>query len=230
MQPYFLPYIGYWQLLAATDVFVIYDDVKFTKAGWIHRNRMLVNCRPEWFTVPLEAGPDAAMIRDRHISSSFASRERDATLRRFEAAYRRAPFVEEGLELVRRCLTTETRSLFEFIAQSISLVADHLGITTPRLISSSLAVDPSLSGQARVIATCLEVGATTYRNPPGGRPLYAPEAFERAGIELQFQSVNEIAYPQGCTEFVAKLSIIDVIMNVAKPERTAMLHSVSWGP
>ena len=88
MQPYFLPYIGYFQLIDAVDLFIVYDDVKYTKRGWINRNRMLVNGRDAVFSLPLKHASDALDVRDRELATDFNP---EKLLKQFAGAYRRAP-------------------------------------------------------------------------------------------------------------------------------------------
>jgi hypothetical protein len=90
MQPYFLPYIGYFHLMAVTDVFVIYDRIKHTKKGWINRNRFLLNGVPSTFSLPLRNAPDDSLICERELAAEY---DPSRLLRRWEAAYRGAPYV-----------------------------------------------------------------------------------------------------------------------------------------
>lgn len=211
MQPYFLPYIGYWQLMAAVDVFVVYDDIEYTKKGWINRNRMLVNGKDDLFSVPLKKDSDYLPVSQRALSDAWPE-ERERLLRRFENAYRKAPCFAAGMDVLRQCLLHDDRNLFGFIFHSIQVVRAYLGITTPLVVSSTLDVPPGLKGQDRVMATCRAVGANAYLNPIGGVELYDRSAFASAGISLAFQRVLPVEYPQWGQPFVPFLSIIDLIM------------------
>ena len=84
MQPYFLPYLGYWQLMARADRFVVYDDVNFIKGGWINRNRILVNGAPVYVTIPVEKVSQHKKICDCRIASG---RWREKLLRSIEMSY-----------------------------------------------------------------------------------------------------------------------------------------------
>ena len=83
MQPYFLPYVGYWQLLAAVDEFIVYDNIKYTKKGWINRNRMLRNGEDVMFSLPLQGASDSLDIVERELSDSF---DREKLLSQFSGA------------------------------------------------------------------------------------------------------------------------------------------------
>lgn len=211
MQPYFLPYLGYWQLMNFVDAFVVYDDIQYTKKGWINRNRYLSNGKPETFTLPLKKASDFLDVRDRQLSDD---REQHFArlVRRIHAAYKSAPFMREGCELLESLLRYPDNNLFGFVYNSISVLRSRLGLTTKLLVSSELDVPNGLSGQDRVIAICNCLGAHTYINPIGGVPLYSGGVFQRHGIRLQFQSTQLNPYRQLGEPFVPGLSVLDAIM------------------
>lgn len=209
MQPYFLPYIGYFQLIAAVDKFVVYDNIKYTKKGWINRNRMLVNGQDALFTVPLKSASDALNIGERDLHSDF---DRVKLIAQFQSAYNRAPFFNETMRVVEQVITHDDRNLFGFLRNSIARIASHLNIETDLLISSDLPLDPSLTGQDRVVAICKALEATTYINATGGKALYSADAFAKQGIDLKFIRSSPFVYPQFGNEFQPWLSIVDVMM------------------
>lgn len=209
MQPYFLPYIGYFQLIAAVDHFIVYDNLKYTKKGWINRNRLLVNHREAGFSLPLQKGSDALHIVERQIAADFRP---DKLLHQFEAAYARAPHAAPTLALLQRVLNHGERNLFGFLHHSLLQVCAHLGITTPISVSSQWPIDHGLRAQDKVLALCEAAGARTYINPIGGTELYQHEAFQARGIALQFLRSTAQAYAQFGGAFEPWLSIIDVLM------------------
>ncbi len=212
MQPYFLPYPGYFQLVAAVDAFVIYDDIKFTKRGWINRNRILARTgEPETITIPIAGDSDALAIRERVLAADFPV-QRAKLVRRIEDVYRDAPFFSSAMPLVRASLDAPERNLFRFLHHTLTLFLAHLGIRTPVLISSSLDLPSDLRGQDRVIAICSTLRATCYVNAPGGRTLYDHPTFKNAGIDLCFLEPFLPPYPQFQTPFVPALSVIDALM------------------
>jgi hypothetical protein len=214
MQPYFLPYLGYFQLAAAVDAFVVYDDIKYTKSGWINRNRILVNGAPSVVSLPLAADSDARDIRERQLAADFPAHAAKLR-RRIVAAYQGAPGWQAGWPLVDHCLGQSDLNLFNFLLGSLRLVFAHLGIRSRLIVSSTLGVDRSLRGAERVLATCAALGAECYLNPPGGRHLYQRDAFASAGIKLFFLEPALAPYPQykSSVPFVSHLSILDVLMN-----------------
>jgi hypothetical protein len=222
MQPYLLPYIGYYQLAGAVDAFVVYDDVKYTKKGWINRNRMLVNGADTMFSLPLSRGGDHLEVRERAIDPSF---EPHTLLARFRGAYGRAPHFAETFALLERALGSPSRALFDVLLHSLCCVLPHLGIATPLRVSSTLGVDRALRGQDRVLATCEALGATRYLNPIGGTTLYDRDAFAARGIELVFLQARPFEYLQAGAAFVPWLSIVDVLMfNSVERVRERVAH------
>lgn len=225
MQPYFLPYLGYYQLANTADVFVIYDNLKYTKKGWINRNRYLTGGKINNFSLPLEKDSDFALISSRKISNDFDAHK---TLNRIFEAYRKSPFLSETMPLLSSVLLYQDKGLFNFIKNSISLMFDHLGITTRILTASDIPIDHDLRGEEKVIAICKELGADVYINPPGGVELYEHKNFLSEGIELQFINPALHPYPQHCTEFLPALSVIDPLMQIGR-EGVKSSHLVPAG-
>jgi hypothetical protein len=209
MQPYFLPYIGYFQLIHATDTFVVYDNIEYTKKGWINRNRLLKNGADELFTIPLKKDSDYAHIRQRTLSPDM---RRDKILNNMREAYRHAPYFPDVDPLIQSILGCEEINLFAYLHNSIREVCRYLGIATPLLVSSQLEADHSLKSQDRVIAICKALHATHYINPIGGLSLYSSKDFATDGIKLSFLKCNSREYYQFGAPFVPSLSILDVMM------------------
>lgn len=209
MQPYFLPYIGYFQLIGAVDEFVIYDQIKFTKKGWINRNRFLLNGDAAFFTLPLNKSSDSSDVVERRLADTF---DPDKLLNQINGAYRKAPYFKAVYPLVERIVSFDNRNLFEYIHHSVALVCEHIGIATPILASSSISFDNTLKSQEKVIAICKAREAVRYINPIGGNELYSRDQFAQAGIKLQFLESCPVEYVQFGDGFVSSLSILDVLM------------------
>lgn len=211
-QPYFLPYIGYWQLLNAVDIFVILDDVNYIKRGYINRNSILLNGRPYRFSIPIRNASQGRKIMDTVLC--FDEREKQKFLLRIELAYKKAPQFLQVYSLIRDIIYNPQEDLTDFIQYSLVKVCAYLGITTKVIRSSALDKDKSLKGQNRVMEICRCIKADTYINPPGGRELYDKLFFHKENIELFFLDTRHenIVYPQFDNPFVEKLSIIDVMM------------------
>jgi hypothetical protein len=211
MQPYFLPYIGYFQLINAVDEFVLYDDIEYTKKGWINRNRILVNGKDEYISIPLKKDSDYLHVNQRFLSDNSLG-ERKKIFNKISEVYRKAPNYTQTMELLNDVLLYDEKNLFEFIKNSILKTLSFLNIQTPIVISSTIPIQQNLKSEDKVLAICKNQQAQTYINPIGGVTLYSHATFKQNQIQLQFIKSNSIQYPQFNNEFVPWLSIIDVMM------------------
>lgn len=212
MQPYFMPYIGYFQLLNAADIFVIFDNVQFIKYGWIQRNRIVVNSQIKMFSLPIKKGPYEANINEKSLSFSEWNRERRKLLIQLEHSYGKAPYFQNIFPFISNCILHDEQDLTKFICHSLEQIKSYLGIKTKLLIASDLDVDHSLEKQERILSICELLNANKYINSIGGQELYDFESFAGKGIKLQFLKSKPITYSQFTNEFIANLSIIDVMM------------------
>lgn len=209
MQPYFLPYIGYFQLLASVDQFIMYDNIKYTKKGWINRNRRLQNGSDVMFSLPLKKGFDSLDVVDRELAGDF---DRSKLLNQFRGAYERAPQFELTYPTLERIVQYKENNLFRYIHHSIVQLCEHLGINTEIKISSEIPIDHELKGQDKVLALCKASAADSYINTIGGVELYAKDDFRIQGVDLKFIKARPFEYAQFGDAFVHSLSIVDVLM------------------
>lgn len=227
MQPYFLPYIGYWQLMAHVDVFVVYDNIQYTKKGWINRNRYLCNGEDKYFSLPLKKDSDFLNVDERYISDSF---DVEKLKNQIKTSYAKAPYFEETYKVFERILAYQNRNLFDFLFNSIKQIKDYLHIETQLVVSSSLDIDFSLKGKDKVQAICKVLSAEQYVNPIGGLELYDKNEFKANGIELSFlkSDLEKIAYKQFDNQFIQALSILDVLMfnSVDEVKRILELYKI----
>ncbi len=209
MQPYFMPYIGYFQLIAAVDLFVVYDNIQYTKKGWINRNRFLRNGVDHVFSIPLKAGSDFLDVCNRELAEGF---DRNKLLNQLTGAYRGAPHFATVFPFIKNIIECTDTNLFAYLHHALIKTCEQLRIHTRIIVSSSVPVDHSLKNQDRVLAICSAVGAQTYINAIGGTSLYASEPFRAKGIDLQFLQPSPVKYDQFGNVFVPALSIIDLLM------------------
>jgi len=211
MQPYFFPYIGYFQLLYAVDEFVIYNKIKFTKKGWINRNRILVNGKSQYITLPLKKGSDSLPVDQRFLADKWLNDKKKLFNRIYES-YRKSPYFEEVYSLLENCLNFSDDNLFNLIYHSLAIIKGYLKIGTPLIISSTIPLDDQLKAEKLVIQICKARKTDTYINPIGGVELYDKSNFKKEGIDLFFLKSKEFTYKQYDNKFVPWLSIIDVMM------------------
>src|SRR5262249_21807562 len=164
MQPYLFPYIGYFQLMHAVDRFVVADDLTFIKQGWINRNRLLINGRPAYFTVPLKRHASDALIRDVEIDGGHGRARAATSAKTIANFYRRAPSFEAAFPMVERVIGGPFTRIADMARASLHEVCEYLGIRTAIVESSAQYGNAHLKGQDRVIDTCLAEKATDYVN------------------------------------------------------------------
>ena len=223
MQPYFFPYIGYFQLMNAVDEFVVYDNIQFTKQGWFNRNRILVNGTDAYITFPLKNDSNYHQVRERCLADNWPS-EQKKILGRIESAYRKAPYFKTIYPLIEKCILFEDLNLFNFIYNSMIAMKEYLGINTQFVVSSTIPIDHELKGELKVRAICKARKADIYFNPIGGIELYDKQKFKSDNIELNFLKTTNVSYPQFKNEFIASLSIIDVLMFNSLSQTKEFLH------
>lgn len=223
MQPYFMPYIGYWQLMNLVDQYVIYDDVNFIKGGWINRNRILVNGAPKYFNVPMLGSSSNVLINEVRVDHNAAVTRK--SLRSIEGAYKKAPYFDIVNPMLEEILWCGEDNIAKYIEHSFRVICKYLDIRTELIVSSDLDKDTALKGQDKVIAICRLLGATEYYNAIGGRELYSYEAFREHGLQLKFVETKNIVYQQFDNTFQPNLSIIDVMMFNSRDKITEYLEA-----
>lgn len=222
MQPYFFPYIGYFQLISAVDLFIVYDNIKYTKKGWINRNRILQNGKEALISLALKSDSDFLDVRDRELAADFKN---DKLLNQIREAYRHAPYFKQAFPVVEAVMHYGDRNLFRFLHNSIVIVCEYLRIHSKIAISSAIQIDHSLKNQEKVIALCKSVDAKVYINSIGGMDLYSRDDFLAQDIELKFIKSNPFEFKQMGNEFIPWLSIIDVMMCNSVDDINAYLRS-----
>lgn len=210
MQPYFMPYIGYFQLINAVDKYVICDDVNYIKGGFVNRNRILINGQPSYINVPLKNVSQFKHINEIELSDDKSMF--DKQLKTISRTYRKAPYFKEVYDILENIFSNKYDNLAEINIASIKSVCKYLNIETEILISSSMERDRNLKREHMVMDICKIMNADEYYNAIGGTSLYDKNQFLKEGIKLSFIKTNDIIYDQFKNEFIENLSIIDVMM------------------
>ncbi len=223
MQPYFMPYIGYLQMVKAVDKFVFYDDVNYIKGGWINRNRILINGTPSYINIPQLKASSNKLINE--IELNYKSKSFTNIFKTLDAAYRKAPYYNEVLEMLDSILKKKYNKNAEINIEGVKKVAKYLGLTT-KFYTSSVNFSESIEIERteRIKYICKELNAKHYINAIGGQELYDKDDFKKSGIELSFIKSHPITYKQFDNEFVPWLSIIDVMMFNSVEEIGVMLE------
>lgn len=179
MQPYFAPYAGYFRLMQRADVFVVYDCVQFPRRGYVHRNRFATASDAlDWASLPLKKAPRDVLIRDLEFA--------DDAVERWAAQTARFPALKNPPAEWAALFQRMTGPAAPWIEDTLRLLSDAMGLSTPFVRSSSVDIAQESRGQDRILAICRALGATRYVNAPGGRDLYDGAAFAGAGVALEF--------------------------------------------
>ena len=229
MQPYLFPYIGYFQLINAVDLFILYDDVNFRKRSWINRNKILLNGHEHMYTFPCKGISQNKLINEIQVDTTTKFIEKFFKIIQY-AYEKKAPFYNETLMLLNKIFqSSEKQSIAKFNHISIVEICKYLNIKTEIKIASEASPQTNeLRRENRIYSICKQYNGSTYINAMGGKDLYNKEDFSKKGLTLQFISpiTTELNYTQLNTlEFVPWLSIIDVLMNNSKQNCQTMLNA-----
>jgi hypothetical protein len=208
LQSNYIPWKGYFDLIAAVDEFVLYDDVQFTKNDWRNRNRIKTPQGAQWLTVPVGDGIHRR-IRDVELQPRWQARH----WKTIEANYRRAPHFEAIASWLRPLyLQEEHHNLSAMNRRFIQAVCDHLGVRTR--IRNSWDYVLGVGRTDRLADLCVQAGATEYVSGPSARDYIDPAVFERAGVHLAwFDYDGYPEYPQLWGAFTHHVSIVDLLFN-----------------
>lgn len=207
MQPYLFPYIGYFQLINAVDMFVIYDDVNFIKQGWINRNKILLNGKEFLFTLKIDGASSYKKINEISVG-----KYNHKLLKTIEQGYKLAPYYHSVYPIIEMIILQKDLNLARYVSYSIKLIAEYLKLSTEFIFSSNIEKNNQLKSQEKVIEICRLLKADQYYNSIGGQELYSRQAFSKENINLRFLRTKAISYRQFDNNFVQGLSLIDVMM------------------
>lgn len=210
MQPYFFPYIGYFQLIDASDIFVLYDDVNYIKQGWIHRNRILINGKPSYFGPQLIKPSQNKKINEVLLNNTDWKKK---LLTKIKLTYSKKKFFNDTFPLIQKIiLSNENITISDLNKTCIIEICNYLDINKKIITSSEyFAKNTGLKKEDRIINICKQLNQPTYINAIGGQKLYTKEMFENYGISLYFIK-NEIK------DTNMNLSIVDILMNYCKKD------------
>ena len=213
MQPYFFPYLGYFQLLAHVDVFVVYDDTQYVKQRWINRNRILERGAAAYLTLPVAGGSHRQLICEKRLHEP--RRHQRKLLGRIRHAYYAAPHLERVSAFLEPLFPGDNETIASFNVRALRALRELLGVRARLVLASERGYPRCRTAQEQIIRICLEEGGVRYVNAIGARSLglYDQAAFATAGLELTYLASNaDIRYDQNGGSFVADLSVIDVLM------------------
>ncbi|WP_121356697.1 WbqC family protein [Flavisolibacter nicotianae] len=230
MQPYFFPYIGYFQLINAADRFILLDDVQYIRHGWINRNRIL---KPEgpgfsYISLQLASHTSRAMIKDIEVVSENGWKEK--IVRQLDHYKKKAPYYKEVLDLLKTCFSCTETNIARFNGWCLQSVCSYIGIHFKTEISSQMNLDYShvhAPGQW-ALRICEQLGGTEYLNPCGGMEIFNRKLYQSSNVSLQFMAPQIGEYNQSRGFFEPNLSIIDVLMFNSADETKSLLSKFTY--
>ena len=225
MQPYFFPYIGYFQLVNVVDKFIFYDDVNYIKKGWVNRNRILVNGEGKLFTVPVVKSSQNKLIDE--IECELSEKWKNGFKKTLHHSYKKAPYYNQVLPLIEKILSNSKPDLIisNLAAKTVKIITKYLELETVFEFSSiSYPETQGLEKASRLKSIVKLNHSDNYINLIGGMELYNKNDFAQNGIILNFLQSGNIIYQQFSNKFIANLSIIDVLMFNSKEEIGVLLN------
>ena len=218
MQPYFFPYLTYYQLAYSVDKFIFFDDVNFRKKSFINRNYLVGDGEAARFTLPVVSASQNRTIKNHAYTGDF-----DEFKRLLERKYSEEKYYAETLSLIEDALVAGNNNVARTNASSIVVVLNHLGLPVEYVFSSDIAVKADLKGVARLREICLAVGAKTYVNSPGGVTLYSSEDFSIVGVDLEFISSRASGEAAKWPASIGNRSIIHSLMTLGMDAVRALI-------
>lgn len=226
MQPYFFPYLGYFQLISASDTFVFLDDVSYITGGWINRNRILIQGKAKYITIPCRKASQNKLISN--VEHDLNDKKREKLSRKVKLAYKGAPFFEQIYPIYEDVLYSDFNSISALARKSVQNVLQYLEIEKTFKVNSEAFDNKTLKADQKILDLCEAVNATSYVNMEGGRDLYNKYSFLKHGVDLQFLKPWLPRYKQFSQEFIEGLSILDVLMFNSIDEIREMLNQYSF--
>ena len=181
MQPYFAPYLGYFQLIKEVDLFIFYDDVNFITRGWINRNYITINNDLKKFTIPLKKPSQNKLINE--IEVNWDCKEMKKLIKTFEYNLKNKP---KANYIINKVIESKPTTISDMAILSITLICKELGIKTKFEKSSNLNYTKTKDKVLNLVEICKENGFSNYGNAEGGQKIYTKKEFSDHGINLQF--------------------------------------------
>jgi hypothetical protein len=212
IQSNFIPWRGYFDFIREVDLFIVHDDLQFTKGDWRNRNKIKTGHGSEWITVPVHYKHTNQSIEETMVDYSTPWAHR--MLNRIQESYRTAPYFEPYFSELSGLLIEPAASISGLNLRLIRWVCNHLQIDT--LIRMSREYHPQGTKTERLIGILKQVKATAYLSGPAARAYLIPEMFEKANIRLEYKRYDYPEYPQLYPPFDANVTILDLLFMVGK--------------
>lgn len=212
IQSNFLPWRGYFDFIRETDLFILHDDLQFTKGDWRNRNKIKTPRGVEWITVPVHYHHTSQIIEETQVDYSTPWVQK--ILNRIRESYRRAPCFEPYFSELADLLLQPAASISDLNLRLINWVCHQLEIDTS--IKLSREYHPQGAKTERLIGILQQVKASTYLSGPAAKAYLLPELFGQAGILLEYKQYDYPQYDQLYPPFESKVSVIDLLFMKGK--------------
>lgn len=221
LQSNYIPWKGYFDMIAAVDEFIIYDDMQFTKNDWRNRNQIKTPQGVQWISVPVKlSGKFGQLIKNTEIDGGLW---RVKHLRSILLNYKKSKFYNEISGQLEVLYAADYKNMSELNRSFINFVCSYLGIRTK--ISNSWDYSLCDGKTERLVDLCKQAGATEYISGPAAREYIEPNYFSDAGIKLTwFEYSGYPEYPQLWGKFVHGVSILDLLFNCGKDSKNYMKY------
>ena len=217
MQPYFLPYIGYFQLINAVDKYVIYDDVNHIKRGWVHRNKININGVDSWLGLSLQKASQNKKINE--IKLDPDNKWKEKLLKKIEMNFCKKPFFDDTYPIIKNAIDSDYEYMWQILSKSIIDICEHLDIDTKICLSSHITSNQELKKEERILDICKQLEVPIYINAINGQKLYNKEMFASCGVELKFIKMEDLGLQNNYA------SILEVLMHNGKDETKKLLKN-----
>jgi len=214
IQPLYLPWLGFFEMVAASDAYVAFDHVKFEPSSWQQRNRIKGPNGPFFITVPVRKTRDGFdRICDKEIE--YGEPWVKKHMKSLELSYRKTPYFDRYFPGIRSLMENRFKNIAELNVELIRLLLGFLGIEKQVIRSSGIALgdDKHLDKNGRLIHLMKAVGATSFYEGASGADFIDRSRFVSEGMEVYFQAYDHPTYPQAHGEFVPYMSVVDLLFN-----------------
>jgi hypothetical protein len=210
-QPNYLPWLGFFDKMRASDLFIIEDSVRLETEGFTNRNKIKSSQGPLWLTVPISHLGQQIPIKDAEIANKTKPKWLKQHFLSTKYSYCKAPYWPDYQDFFEQSYDLEWNKLSDLSLHFILRIKEYLKIKTPLVMASNLKASGTKSDL--ILAQCKEVGATTYLSGIGAKDYLEVEKFERQGINVVFQDFRHPVYKQLYGEFIPCLSAVDYLFN-----------------
>lgn len=216
IQSSYIPWRGYFDFIDSVDLFIIYDDIEYSKGSWRNRNQIKTEHGLKWLTVPVQSGAGSLPI-DLVLIGQSNKPWKESHCRMLEEALEPASFFKDAMDLWEEGTSVGDTYISSLNVRLIKLVCNYLQIKTPIVMSRDYEVTGAKT--ERLTNLIRKVGGTTYISGPTAKGYLDEDLFRKNGIRLEYKSYDYPPYPQLWGDFVGTVTVLDLIANTGSDAR-----------